>query len=257
MTLATCNSFWDGPPLDGLARTCLSSFVRAGHPVRVWCYRDPGNVPEGVDIRDASEFVSPDKMVRHHKGSPSPFTNLFRYELMAAAQGIWIDCDLLCLKPLPDIEYLFGYEPDGWINTAVMRLPAASPIVSQLRDYASGKRKTFPWMTTRQKVEWWLKHTFTNRDIRIREWGFTGPRALTWLVKANGLERHALPAVALNPVPIDALPSLAIRGNGVERFVTADTYCIHLWNKHASKTRPEPGSFLERVYSGDFAHLLA
>lgn len=226
--------------------------MKVGHPVNLWCYNDPGNAPAGIVIRDASELVSPDRMIRHHKGSPAPFANLFRYELMAAEQGVWIDCDLLCLKPLPDSEYLFGYEPGGWINNAVLRLPAASAIVSQLREYAGGERKTFPWMTTTQKIEWWLKHTFTNRDIRVQEWGFTGPRALTWLLKANGLEHYALPAAALNPVPITALPTLAVRGNSVEQFVTADTYCIHLWNKHASKMKPEAGSFLERIYSGDF-----
>ena len=29
------------------------------------------------------------------------FSDRFRYELLHHSRGLWIDCDLLCLKPLP------------------------------------------------------------------------------------------------------------------------------------------------------------
>src|SRR5262245_50684591 len=109
--LLPLNSFWHGPELPPLSRACLHSFVETGHAVTLHVYDEPRGVPPGVALADASRILSRDQIFiqRTHR-TIAPFTDRFRYELLARDAGAWIDCDLLCLKPLTASPHIFGWE---------------------------------------------------------------------------------------------------------------------------------------------------
>jgi hypothetical protein len=224
-----------------------------GHPVVLYAYRRPDNVPAGVTVTDAAEIVPESRMLLFRtgrkKGSAAPFSDLFRYELLAAGRGIWIDCDLLCIRPLPDSPHLYGLETETSINGAVLRLPPDSPALADLRRFASGKF-TPPWDSPARRLLWPIVHSLTPIDVRTMSWGAIGPKALSWVSDRYALSEYAQPADVFYPVPILEVDAYCRAEADIRRFVTPRTICIHLWNHRISRRDVEPGSFVAHVLDG-------
>src|SRR5690606_16604112 len=102
--------------------------------VRLYVYEDLRGVPPGVVTADAALIVPRAVFAAYRDtGSFAVFADLFRYELMARDLGVWIDCDVLSLHPLPtDAPVLFGWQDETAVNNAVLRLPSDSPILADL-----------------------------------------------------------------------------------------------------------------------------
>lgn len=96
------SSFWHGGDLSDLEVTCIRSFLYHGYEYNLYLYNESkvDNIPEGVEIKDASEILSEDEIFYYQKGfnsgSVSGFSNIFRYEFLFKKGGIWVDTDL-CL----------------------------------------------------------------------------------------------------------------------------------------------------------------
>ena len=65
---------------------CLKSFVDHGHDFDLYTYDLTIAVPAGVRVRDASDLIYQNEVFVYQdgygKGSPSAFSNLFRYKLL-------------------------------------------------------------------------------------------------------------------------------------------------------------------------------
>lgn len=101
-TLPTINALWIGSELNLIASACLKSFLKYGHIVNLYTYGNIVNVPNGVNIIDGSHIIPKEKIVKHQKtGSYALFSDIFRYVLLSKInQGIYVDCDVYCLKPI-------------------------------------------------------------------------------------------------------------------------------------------------------------
>src|SRR3546814_16582413 len=78
----------------------------------------------------------PRERLLHYRdsGSVALGANLWRIELLAKGLGCWVDMDFIFLRPVTAATpYLFGLEPEGWINNAVFHAPAASALVVDLQ----------------------------------------------------------------------------------------------------------------------------
>src|ERR1700738_3319876 len=113
-------TFWHGP-LDRLRLTCLRSQVAAGHKVTVYSFEPLGPLPDGVDNADA-EAVLPHGFSEKLR-PPQPdgtwrdwtilqFSDFFRMRLMARHAGLWLDADVLLLKPveIDETKPFFAWE---------------------------------------------------------------------------------------------------------------------------------------------------
>ena len=139
-----CVSLWIGDSLGPVERACLRSVMRQGHPLALYCYERPAGLPDGIEVRDAEAVIPRERIIRHKSGSPALFANRFRYELQRRCAGIWVDCDIYLLAPLPiDEVYLMGEESPGTINNGVLRLPSDSPLLPPL--LALFEEKEVPW----------------------------------------------------------------------------------------------------------------
>src|SRR5690554_3966845 len=108
MTQATINAVWIGPKLGPIHAACLRSFVRHGHRTVLHVYEQPTDVPDGVELADASELLPASRIVRYTRGGGlSLFSNLLRYEIQKNQLGVYIDCDCYCLRPLENADYIF------------------------------------------------------------------------------------------------------------------------------------------------------
>ena len=250
----TCSTLWIGGNLGPIGAACLASFVRRGHPVVLYCYDPPRDAPAGVELAAAASIIPSSRIIRHKEtGSHALFSNLFRYELLRLGLGLWVDCDMYCVRRFVfDSEYVYGWARASRINNAVLRLPAHSPVLDQLIAIFGVKSPIPPWLSPQDESTLLARklagETFELADL---PWGSTGPLALTYLVTEAGLAHHALPPTVFYPVPYDRGPLLLKRGVNLAAMMTPKTLGVHLWNEtlHRHVAKAERGSAVDRLLS--------
>lgn len=237
MCVERVQSFWYGKDLPTFARLCMASFLDYGHRYRLYVYRRPDNVPFGVDLHDASEIL-PESEVFYYKNpdgsnrSVAAFANLFRYALLRARGGWWVDTDVLRTDGVfPRDELLLGWEDDERICNAILRAPQGHALIAEAerRALAAGTEL---------------------------EWGQTGPALVTALVSEMGLGGAVRALGDLYPTRPDEfrLPTMAEGRDESERRAQA-TPLFHLWHEmfriegDRRLNSPEPGSFLAERYA--------
>ncbi|TRD00173.1 glycosyltransferase [Mesorhizobium sp. WSM4305] len=82
-----------------------TSMRAAGHPVRVWSYAPEKLeflVPHGVELRNADDVMPRALFERIVAGSEIRyFSDIFRYALLYEHGGLWMDSDVILLRPFP------------------------------------------------------------------------------------------------------------------------------------------------------------
>lgn len=245
------NTLWIGPALGQLERACLRSAMRHGHHVVLYCYARPDGVPEGVEVADAASILPESAIIRHHSGSVSLFSNWFRYELQRRDLGVWIDTDLYFVAPLTDQRpYLFGFQDEKSLNTAILHLPSDAPILSDLLDLFDQKTVPF-WLSSRQRLAaWWRLKSTGQTNLSKMPWGVCGPMALTALAKQHNLLPHAVGAEIFYPVPFHRADWIFDPDQRLEDQISENTVTVHLWNESVKSCKDVParaGSFLARL----------
>jgi hypothetical protein len=236
--LATINSVWVGQKLGPIHAACLASFARHGHHVKLYCYDVPQDLPAGVEPVDAATVMPASKIIRYRAGgSLALFSNLFRYELLAVDPGLYVDCDVYCLKPIDDEDYIFGWERDDVINNAVLKLPPDSPALAGLREIGRTRVLIPEWVGPNRRTYYKMR-AMVGMPVSISDmpWGTTGPLAVTWHIQQHGLDRLASPIDDFYPVHFDQTPNLFDPGLTIPDITTSRTRLIHLYHNRLQRT---------------------
>lgn len=261
--LFALNCLWVGETLRPLEQVSLLSMVRQGHRVRLFTYGKVKNVPDGIEVEDANAVLPWEQMLFHRAtNSPALGANVFRYHMMRAGLGLWLDLDVLLLKPIVRTsEPLFGFQDSRLINNAVLFLPPDSPVLDDLIDFTGRRYPVPPFYSPRKKIRLTLRKC-VGRPVHVSDlkWGVFGPHALTHFVRKHALADKAAQREVYYPVhPADA-HSLFLADGGVEDMLGDETVAIHMWNellRQPSPRRPDnpPGSLL--VDKGSFVETFA
>lgn len=224
-----------------------------GHGYTLYSY-EPAQlrgVPDGVDLRDAAEVMSDPKRTKHFDGKFKALgSDFFRYELLAKALGYWVDLDLIFLKPFnfPN-THVFGWEREGSINGAVLKMPPDSPMLKLLREIPE-RNWCPPFFGPRRKLEYYWQRLRGDVELEDLPWGVAGPGLITYLVKKMGYTAEA----QAKPVfyPIDYFEAEVLFGPraDVERQLSPETHAIHMWHSRIAKRAqlpPERGSYLAEL----------
>jgi hypothetical protein len=196
-------TFWHGA-LDALRRTCLRSQVAAGHKVTVYSFEPIAQLPDGVGNAEA-EAILPHAFSEKLR-PPQPdgtwrdwtilqFSDFFRMRLMARNAGLWLDADMLLLKPVeidPAKPY-FAWERPRQLGNSVLYLPSGDPIVAAFEDLMAQDELTPDWLALRHRLIFALRKLRGLRrlsDVRV---AIYGPAALTALARRAGELRYAMP----------------------------------------------------------------
>jgi hypothetical protein len=197
-------TFWHGP-LDRLRQTCLRSQVAAGHRVTVYSFEPLAGLPDGVGNAEA-EAILPHSFSEKLR-PPEPdgswrdwttlqFSDFFRMRLMARHAGLWLDADVLLLKPVeidPAKPY-FAWERRRQLGNSVLYLPARSSIVAAFQDLIDEEELEPDWLALRHRLILTLRELRGKSDrvadLRV---AIFGPAALTALARRANEHRHALP----------------------------------------------------------------
>src|SRR3981081_2018231 len=155
-------TFWHGP-LDKLRQTCLRSQVAAGHKVTVYSFEPLPGLPDGVGNAEA-EGILPHAFSEKLR-PPEPdgtwrdwtilqFSDFFRMQLMAQSAGLWLDADVLLLKPIeidPAKPY-FAWERPRQLGNSVLYLPSGDPIVAAFAALMRQDELTPDWLAPRHRL---------------------------------------------------------------------------------------------------------
>lgn len=233
MSLAVINSVWIGPTLGRVHAACLRSFLRHGHRVVLHSYQRPSDVPSGVEVADAGELLPASRIIRYSRGgSLAIFANLLRYEMLRKGLGLYVDCDCYCVRPVDDADYIFGYESNSYINCAVLKLPPDSDVTRQLCSLKDMRGFIPPWAGTKRKAYYRLRAALgVPAKIQDMPWGYTGPRAVTWYLKQQKLDRLAASIDVFYPIHMDQTPLLLDPDLRLADISTPRTKVLHLWNE--------------------------
>jgi hypothetical protein len=216
--------FWTGRPLGPIERTSMRSFMRCGHAVHLYTYDRTLRVPPGVVTFDAADIMTDIDVYTYPNGSASAFSNDFRFALLLRRGGVWVDADVVCVRPMPwlsrpDIVFAGERADDGSTipTTHLLKMPAGS-------------------MVAHTCVE--LQHT--NRAAVLAgqmKWG-AGPKTVGAVVKRLRLGHCVLPWRRTSTCPPEAYHTLLGRASArttiyptTMKAVGADTDMIHLWHE--------------------------
>lgn len=253
--LPRLGSLWIGDRLSNLERLCAQSFLDHGHELTIYSYSPIKNIPEGVELRDAREIFDTNQILRYNgHGSPAVHANLFRYRLLAKTDFVWVDLDVVALRPFNfSSDYICGWEDDKQLNNAVLRLPHDSVALKRLLKYGPdtvGRPLAAPFL---RRLRWLIKMRGRASPIESWPWGATGPTAVTYQMRKSGEISHALPVEAFYPIGWQEVDRL-VKARKLEPEDFPRSYGIHLWGKFIHRAldemggRPEEGSLLERLY---------
>ena len=250
-------SFWHGP-FGWLEQLSVRSFLRNGHPVHVYGYEPIDGLPEGAEFRDLGELLPREKMFYYKgKGTVGVFSDLVRMTLLRHQRGIWADCDVYSVRPIPQPrDYLMAYERPGSVNNAVLRMPADAPILDDLLGVFATKGRPLlePHLPLGRRLEVAARRLLGDAvPPEHMQFGATGPFALTHFVKARGLVAKVQPEPVFYPIPYESIPALMRPGSSVDAAIAPNTLGVHLWRSQltdrgrAGLPPPAPGSALAEL----------
>jgi len=245
-------TFWHGP-LDGLRQTCLRSQVAAGHKVTVYSFDSIPGLPDGVGNAEAEAILPHAFSERLRPPQPDgswrdwtilQFSDFFRMRLTADNAGLWLDADVLLLKPaeLDSAKPYFAWERPRQLGNSVLYLPPRDPIVMAFENLMKQDELTPDWLALRHRLTFALRRlrggSTRLSDIRV---AIYGPAALTALARRARELQHALPKQSFYAV--HAEPRLFFEPTDFSELL-ADPQIIglHISPKGRGSEPPIPGS---------------
>jgi hypothetical protein len=251
-------TFWHGP-LDALRRLCLRSQVAAGHKVTVYSFDPIAQLPEGVGNAEA-EAILPHAFAERLRPITDgvwidrtmlQFSDFFRMRLMARntrenpaeSAGLWLDADVLLLKPIeidPAKPY-FAWEGPRQLGNSVLYLPPSDPIVRAFEDLMAQDELTPDWLSLRHRLTFLLHRLRGTKRISEVRLAIYGPAALTALARRAGELQHALPKKSFYAV--HAEPRLFFDPSDFSALVRdPEIIGLHISPKGRGNDQPAPGS---------------
>ena len=243
------STLWVGSPLRYTERLCLMSALDTGHKVILYTYTGCDNAPSGIELRDAREVMPESFLCRHSaSGSYALAANIFRYFLLSKRDTTWFDADMFFLHPIPDDDYIFGWEDQNCINSAILRLPSESQALRRILAFALSNPIIAPWWKHKRKISQLIRSLVgRHTPLEKLEWGIIGPKAVTYFAQHNGIAHYAAPVEVYYPNHYDKAGDAFDPNIDFPRRFTDKTIAVHLWNekiKQKISSPPPRGSFI-------------
>ena len=243
--LPVLNSLWVGEELSYVERLSLQSAMHHGHQFRVYSYAPDTlrGVPEGVEVRDASEVMPREKLISYAEcdNGVALGANLWRYYMLAKGLGFWCDLDLVFVRPLDFAQpYVLGWEYEGWINNAVMFAPSESLFVRDLFDLTRPNSRP-PWFGPRRSLQfYWRRWRNGYLGLEDMPWGTYSAGLVTHIVKARHLEEFVADPRVFYPVRWSEARIVYDDADVVNQRIAEDTRTVHLWHSRLGELAAAP-----------------
>jgi hypothetical protein len=227
--------------------SATASMVRAGHPVRVWSYSHQKLeflAPHGVELRAADDVIPRALYEQILAGSEIRyFSDIFRYAALHEHGGLWMDTDVVLLRPFPFRgEYFFNLQWRGgdaghFICGNVMYAKPRSRHLLTLYRMALERFLTSP-----------------------RDFGDVGPKLLSDYIASDAgaeLRDWVFSPVLFNSIDWTETELFKRPPSELSEYLDGDrVFGIHLWNWGTETLPRDPDSSLLSLLSRPHAGLL-
>lgn len=241
--------FWIGRTLGPVHRACIRSVQRQGHTIVFHHFSPPVDLPDGIDLFDARRLMAEDEARRYEKvNSLTVASNIYRYRIQREGLGLYLDCDIFLLKPVPEAEYVLGWEAQNSINNAVLKLPRDSDTLKLLLSYSEDPYFIPPWLSAKRRRELRFRKAIGfGKPVTGHVWGTSGPKLLTHVVEQTGKTDLVSPIDVFYPLHHDYMPLLDREGVGIAHLTTPNTVGLHLTHGALRLPAPREGSALYEI----------
>lgn len=242
-------SYWTGE-VSWMERLSVASAQAVGHDVTVYSEAPDLLIHRGIGCRvlHASAVWNDPGFERLRREHPAHYSDQFRLAGLQQGLGVWVDLDLVFLKPLPDDPYLMGWEAPGSVNNAVLRLPENSAILTDYRNFCLTRPFNVKWHPLADRIKRRLKRVSHALQGKKQIAPLLGPATLTHFVKKHALESKVKPQQVFYPLPYgrDHLKNLILPG-AMEQLIGPQTIAVHLWRSLFRKVygKDIPGDWLQ------------
>jgi hypothetical protein len=203
---------WIGPTLPLLERTCVQSFLDAGHTVYMYTYEYVAGMPDNVVHRNAATILPQSQIFTYMQGSGrgsyAAFANLFRYKMLLDNGGWWVDSDVFCVRPWDfEARFVFCREPSNpqLIHNGIIKAPAGAPVMQHL--YTAAKA----------------------HDHNKLHWGQTGSELMTQAARTFPvINKHAVAAETFCPIHWIRMPTAVMHP---PKTLPENTCGVHLFQE--------------------------
>lgn len=243
------NTVWIGKELGLIHAACLRSFIRHGHDVVLHSYGRPHDTPDGVRLFDANKLMKEDEIVLHKKtNSLTLASDRYRYRILKEGMGLYVDCDMFCVRPFTESEYTFGWHSHDTINNAVLNAPHDSLFLKHILAAAEDMYFIPPWRNKYEVLFSQLrKSAGFPTHISKRKWGTIGPSLITFCARELGLLDKASALDIFYPLHFEQLALLYERGLTLNNLITPRTLGVHLYNSALKNRAVEPDTALYEI----------
>lgn len=226
------NTVWIGKELGPVHAACLRSFVRNGHDVVLHSYGRPHDTPDGVRVFDANKLMKEEEIVLHKKtNSLTLASDRYRYRILREDMGLYVDCDMYCVRPFAETDYTFGWHSGDTINNAVLNAPHDSEFLKQVLKASEDLYFVPPWRKGVKGAYTRLRKSLgVPVHISQHKWGTIGPSLVTHCAKEQGLLERVSAIDIFYPLHWDQLDLLYERGLKVDDLISSRTLGVHLYN---------------------------
>lgn len=225
MSLPVIRTLWIGGELSSLERLALQSFINNGHKVHLYTYEEVSGVPKRIEIKDGNKILPSDRIFEYESyDTPAGFADVFRFKLLLERGGIWVDTDVVCLRPFDfEDDHVFASErlrprkrrdflPRTQVASCVIKAPKGSSVLSYCYDVAIEK------------------------DWDKIKYGEIGPELMTEAVDRFQMSDQVLPYWKFCPIDWwewDRFIDDSIQTRGLEEVkrIVLRPYAYHLWNE--------------------------
>jgi len=210
------------------------------------------DLPRELEWREAGRILPLDRLGLRLRSAALPLlADWFRYELLDKTHCLWIDADVICIRPI-DINqpYIFGYESALQVGNAVLMAPPGSNLLRKMRALFYSKEAMIPpWFGSVRRARYRVKKLLRmHKDITTLPYASSGPRALTWHMRAEGLVRFVQPREVFYPLSYADVSLLRDPDFDLETVITPQTRCVHLWNQSLQMANFTAGDPVGRVF---------
>lgn len=151
-------TFWHGSELTPYEAACLGSFANRGYGVDLFSFSPVDGLPDRVVNHDAREIIDDAALngfIVEGRPNIAHFSDYFRYKLFLVSDRVWIDADMVCLRPIQrDLPgNLVVREQSDSLNNAIMRIRSDDPALpAVIRDVEGLIGRPIGWGDTGPKL---------------------------------------------------------------------------------------------------------
>lgn len=250
-------TFWYGPRLREVDRICLASMVMTGQKVKLFAYDPIENVPDGVELHDASRILPRSAFKRLDPSYPNfkdritivQFSDIFRIMLMKHRQGVWLDTDVYLVKqfrPDPTKPYL-ARENRSRVGVSALYFPHDHPIIGEFEAYMRGTDPLPDWLGIRRGRLRPFYYRLTGKEITPAAIGITvfGNDGISRLARKYSIFKDAAPQENFYYWVGKEATRIYDPAYGLEPLNHPDFIGFHIHKKHPQVVRLEQGSFYQ------------